>query len=107
MAAGIAESVGSARLSIVGVIGKRTSHDEQTPLIYRNLRVVILLKTSMRRAFHDARLRVGKIVLVAITWSCCRRGGWTTHWAASRRALSLLALHQLGFILHLLGRNPL
>jgi hypothetical protein len=74
------------------VIGKGISHDEQTLLIDRNLRVVILLKTSMRRAFHDARLRVGEIVLVAIMWSFFWWGWWTTTPASSRRALSLLAL---------------
>src|SRR5579883_3000902 len=60
-------------LAIVGVIGKRISHDEQTLLIDRHLCVVILLKTSMRRAFHDARLRVSEVVLVAIAWTLCRR----------------------------------
>src|SRR6266480_2465020 len=101
------ERVGSARLSIVGVIGKRTSHNEQTLLIDRHLRIVILLKTSMRRAFHDARLWIGKIVLVVITWSFCWWGWWTTTWAASRRALSLLAQRQLGLILRLLGCHSL
>src|SRR5260370_35901653 len=50
---------GLGLLAIVGVIGKGTSDNEQTPLINRYLRVVILLKARMRRAFHDARLRVG------------------------------------------------
>ena len=66
-----------------------------------------ILKACMRRAFHNARMRVTKIVLVAIAWS----GGWrcrgTTTGAASSRALSLLALLQFGFILHLLNCLPL
>src|SRR5229473_1783468 len=45
-------------LTIVGMIGEGPSHDEQTRLIHGHLRVVILLEASMRRAFHDARLRV-------------------------------------------------
>ena len=54
-------------LAVVGVIGERASHDEQTPLIHGHLRVVILLKAGIRRVFHDARLRVGEVVLVAVT----------------------------------------
>ncbi len=46
-------------LAIVGMIGQGPSHDEQTFLIHRHLRVIILLEARMRRAFHDARLRVG------------------------------------------------
>src|SRR6266699_3677137 len=53
-------------LRVVGVIREGPSHDEQTPLIHGHLRVVILLKSGIRRVFHDARLRVGKIVLVAL-----------------------------------------
>jgi hypothetical protein len=36
-------------LRVVGVIGEGTSYDEQTPLIHGHLRVVILLKTRIRR----------------------------------------------------------
>src|SRR5437667_10699509 len=56
---------GFGLLAIVWMIRKRTSHDEQTSLIYSNLRVVILLKAGSGRGFHDARLRVSKIVLVS------------------------------------------
>ncbi len=41
-------------LAIVGMIGACASHNEQTLLIDRHLGVVILLKTGMCRAFHDA-----------------------------------------------------
>jgi hypothetical protein len=54
MTEGMASSVGSARLSVVGVIGEGPSDDEQTPLIYGHLCVVILLKRRIRRVFHDA-----------------------------------------------------
>src|SRR5581483_3931991 len=83
---------GFGLLAIVGMIGKGASDNEQTPLINRYLRVVILLKARMCRAFHDARLRVGKIVLIAIAWSSCRRNWRTTTGAMSRCALSFLAL---------------
>src|SRR5712692_47188 len=59
MTEGMASSVGSARLSVVGVIGEGPSDDEQTPLIDGHLRVVILLKSGICRVFHDARLRIG------------------------------------------------
>src|SRR5438874_1302052 len=74
IADGMAARVGSARLSIVGMIGEGPSHDEQTRLIHGHLRVIILLKTSMRRAFHDARLRVSEVVLVAVARSWHRWG---------------------------------
>src|SRR5258708_15023487 len=98
---------GFGLLAIVGVIGKGTSDNEQTPLINRYLRVVILLKARMRRAFHDARLRVGEIVLVAIAWSGRWRTRRTTTGATSRRSLSFLALLQLSLILRLLDCIPL
>src|SRR6266516_4539815 len=94
-------------LAIVGMIGEGPSHDEQTRLIHGHLRVVILLKARMRRAFHDARLRVREVVLVAVarSWHRWRR------WAATRSppcgALPLRALRQLGLILRLLGCRTL
>jgi hypothetical protein len=36
-------------LTVVGVIGEGPSHDEQTRLIHGHLRIVILLKASIRR----------------------------------------------------------
>jgi hypothetical protein len=39
---------------IVRVIREGPSDDEQTVLIHRHLRVVILLKSSIRRVFHNA-----------------------------------------------------
>src|SRR6266581_5012386 len=95
---------GFGLLRVVGVIREGISQDEQTLQIHGNLRVVILLKASIRRVFHDARLRVGKVVLIAVTRSW---GRWTTTWATPRRTLSLLALRQLGLILSLLGCHPL
>src|SRR5437016_12501919 len=50
---------GFSFLAIIGMIGEGPSHDEQTGLIHRHLRVIILLEARMGRAFHDARLRVG------------------------------------------------
>src|SRR5260221_8915798 len=94
-------------LAIVGMIGEGPSHDEQTPLIHGHLRVVILLEARMRRAFHDARLRVGIVVLVAVARSWGRWGRWATTRATSRRARTLLALRQLGLILRLLGCRTL
>ena len=47
----IAASVGSASWLSLGGRVKGTSDNEQTPLINRYLRVVILLKARMRRAF--------------------------------------------------------
>src|SRR5712691_3949518 len=71
---------GFGLLRIVRMIRQGPSHDEQTLLIHRHLRVVILLKGGIRWVFHDARLGVGKIVLVAVTWPW-HRWGW---WAATR-----------------------
>src|SRR5450755_4359918 len=51
-------------LAMVGVIGEGASHDEQTCLIHSNLCVVILLKSSILRVCHGARLGVGEIVLL-------------------------------------------
>ena len=89
------------------MIREGPSHDEQTPLIHGHLRVVILLKSGIRRVFHDARLRVGKIVLVAVTGSRHRRRRWAATRSAPGRALPLRALRQLGFILRLFGGQPL
>src|ERR1700680_2803404 len=88
-------------LRVVGVIGEGPSYDEQTPLIHGHLRVVILLKTRICRIFHDARLRVGKVVLVAVTGSWHRRTRWAATWAMPSRALSLRALRQLGLVVRL------
>jgi len=38
-------------LRVIGMIREGPSHDEQTPLIYGHLRVVILLKARIRRVF--------------------------------------------------------
>src|SRR2546421_383159 len=65
-------------LTVVGVIGESPSHDQQTLLIHGHLRIVILLKARIRRVFHDARLRVGEVVLVAISGAWHRRGWRTT-----------------------------
>ena len=81
---------GFGLLAIVGVIGKGTFDNEQIPLINRYLRVVNLLKTRIRRAFHDARLRVGEIVLVAIAWSGRWRTRRATTGAMSHRSLPFL-----------------
>src|SRR5207249_2891849 len=83
------------------------SHDEQTLLVHRNLRVVILLEAGMCRAFHDARLWVGEVVLVtgACSW---HRWGWRAATrATSRRALPLPTLRQPGLILGLLDCRTL
>src|SRR5690242_12074894 len=90
-------------MAIVGVIGEGISPNEQTFLIYGYLGIVILLKARMGGTFHNARFWVAEVVLVAITWPCCRRGWWAAAWAASRPAFSLLALRQFRFILRLLG----
>src|SRR5207249_4165155 len=94
-------------LAIVGMIGQGPSHDEQTGLIHRHLRVVVLLEARMRRAFHDARLRIGEVVLVAVARSWGWWGRWATTRSPSRRALPLLALRQLVLILRLLGCRTL
>src|SRR5438270_11378470 len=93
--------------AIVRVVGERISHNEQTCLIYGNLGVVILLKTSIRRVFHHARLWVGEVILVTLTrpWHRWRRR--TTTRATSRRALPLRTLCHLGFIVGLLGCRTL
>src|SRR5258708_4803740 len=90
-------------LRVVGMIGEGPSYDEQTPLIHGHLRVVILLKACICRIFHDARLRVGKVVLVAVTGSWHRRSRWAATWATPCRAPSLRTLRQLGLIVRLLG----
>src|SRR2546425_9289846 len=94
-------------LRVIGMIGKSTSHDEQTLLIHSNLRVIILLKAGVRRIFHDARLRVREVVLVTIARSGGWRARWATTWTTPHRALSLRALRQFGLILGLLGCHPL
>ena len=94
-------------LTVVGVIGERACDDEQTPLIYGQLRIVILLKAGIRRVFHDARLRVGKVVLIAISGSWHRWGRRATTWALPRGALPLRTLRQLGLIVSLLGCRTL
>lgn len=94
-------------LSVVGVIGKRTPHDQQTPLIYRNLCVVVLLKASICWVFHDTRVWIGEIVLVARACSW-RRWCWrATTGTPPRHTLPLLALCYLGVILCLLGCGAL
>src|SRR5207248_11627303 len=94
-------------LTVVGMIGQGPSHDEQTDLIHGHLRIVILLEARMRRAFHDARLWIGEIVLVAVARSWHRWDRWATTRSPSRRALPLLTLCQLGLILRLLGGRTL
>src|SRR5260370_36609146 len=93
-------------LAIIGVIGEGASHDAQTPLIHGNLRVIILLKASIGRVFHDTRLWVGEVILVALTrpWrGRCRRAATR---ATPRRALPLCTLGHLGIILGLLSCRP-
>src|SRR5260370_22116727 len=88
-------------LTVVGVIGEGPSHDEQTPLIHRHLYVVILLKTGIRRIFHDARLRVGKVVLVPVARSWHRWGRRAAPGATPRRALPPRPLRPPGLIVGL------
>src|SRR5260370_4775894 len=57
--------------------------------------------------FCLARLRVAKVVLVAVARSWHRWGRQATTWVTSRGALPLRALRQLGLILRLLGCRPL
>src|SRR5712692_11869051 len=83
-------------LAIVGMIGEGPSHDEQTPLIHGHLRVVILLEARMRRAFHDARLRVSEVVLITGACSWHRWGRWAATRPPPRRVLPLRTLRQLG-----------
>src|SRR6266705_6687066 len=85
-------------LRVIGVIGEGPSNDEQTPLIHSHLRVVILLKSRIRRVFHDARLRVSEVVLVPVARSWHRWGRWAPTRSAPCRALSLRTLRQLGLI---------
>src|SRR5258706_9833228 len=94
-------------LAIVRVVGEGISHDEQTGLIYGNLCVVILLKTSIRRVIHHARLWVGEVILVPVTRPWYRRRRWTATRATPRRALPLRTLCHLGFIVGLLSCRPL
>src|SRR5258708_12883626 len=94
-------------LRVVGMIGEGPSYDEQTPLIHGHLRVVILLEACICRIFHDARLRVGKVVLVAVTGSWHRRTRWAATWATPWRALSLRPLRHLGLVPPLLASRPL
>src|SRR5580765_8104414 len=94
-------------LAIIGVIGEGTSHDEQTRLIHGNLRVVLLLKASIGRIFHDTRLGVGEIILVAITRPWRGRRRRTATRATPRRALPLCTLGHLGIILRLFSCRTL
>ena len=85
-------------LTVVGVIGERACDDELTHLLHGKLHVVILLKASISRVFHDARLRVGIVVLVAVTGSW-RRWCWRAATRASiRRVLPLRALRHRGLL---------
>src|SRR5207248_1839863 len=90
-------------LTVIGMIGEGPSHDQQTALIHGHLRIVILLEASIRRVFHDARLRIGEVVLVTISGSWHRRGWRTATRTSARGALPLRALRQLGLIVRLLG----
>src|SRR6266702_8933515 len=65
-------------LTVVGVIGERAYHDQQTALIHGHLRMVILLEAGVGGVFHDARLRVGEVVLVALARSWYRWARWAT-----------------------------
>src|SRR5437868_13326252 len=83
------------------------SHDQQTALIHGHLCVVILLKAGIRRIFHDARLWVGKVVLIPVARSWRRWGRRAATGATPGRAFPLRTLRQLGLILRLLGCRPL
>src|SRR5258705_8065586 len=93
-------------LRVVGVIREGPSDDEQTPLIHGHLRVVILLKSGIRRIFHDARLRVGKIVLVAVAGSWHRRSRRAAPPRVPRRGVSPRAPGPLWLILRPLRCPP-
>ena len=90
-------------LSIVGVIGEGTCDDERTLLIHGDLHVVILLEARIGRVFRNARLWIGKVVLVTVAGPRHGRRRWATTWTMPRRALPLCALRQLCLILRLLG----
>src|SRR6266702_8603636 len=77
---------------VIGMIREGPSDDQQTPLIDGHLRIVILLKSGIRRVFHDARLWIGEVVLVAGTCSWHWRGRRSATRSATRHALSLRAL---------------
>src|SRR5512139_3043286 len=86
------------------MVGQATGDDQQGVLVDGDLGIVRLLKPSAAGTFHDARLRVGEIVLVFVLrlargW--CR---WPSGRLASRALGFSLALAQLSFVLGLLGR---
>jgi hypothetical protein len=72
-------------------------------LIDRNLCVVILLEARIGGIFHNARLRVSKVVLIIITRSWHRRTRWAATCATPCCAFSFRTLRQPGLIVLLLG----
>jgi hypothetical protein len=83
------------------MIGEGTAHEQQTCLVHGNLPIVILLKTRLRRVFHDRRIRSSEVVLVPLTRPWHRRGRRAATWTPPCR---LLPLRPLGHLLLIFGR---
>ena len=53
---------------IVGMVGQRVGHNQQTVVVRRDWGIVRLVKAIGGAVFHDARVGIGAVVLIPVTW---------------------------------------
>ncbi len=51
---------------IIGMVGEGVRHNQQAVVLGRNLGIVMLVKAVIGAVFHDARLRIGEVVLILV-----------------------------------------
>ena len=51
---------------VIGMVGQRTGHNQQTGLIHGGLGIVGLFEAGVVSILHDARFGIGEVVLVSV-----------------------------------------
>ncbi len=86
------------------MVREGVGHYQETVLIHGDLSIVMLIHAFVRAVFHDARVRIGEVVLILVARSRRRRLGGTSAGLASGLPSFLFSLSQLGGILGLFRR---
>src|SRR5574341_740806 len=84
---------------IVGMIREGMRHDQQTLLIGSHLHILVLVKAIIGAVLHDARIRIGEVVLILIPWTGFGWLGWASFWFVMPLASLLGTFFHFGVIL--------
>ena len=62
------------------MVGHGYGHDEPTRWVHHDLGIVMLVETGSGAVFQEARVRIGKVVLILVAWPRLRRCGGGPAW---------------------------